>query len=370
VLRALAGFDLRHYAFPGAVRLAVEALGREEDAIALGTILGSLGGRPREALVAEGGSLLPGLLLRLAEHDHPVVRDRAWEVLRAVPDALPDAPPGPRGLEAWRRWWLAAKPALDAEQQALLEAHAATGAQRADVPPLADGETETVQAPRFPAYEHVARLRREVVQLAIVLDDTGSMASVIAAAKQCAVGLVDQVQWYVPSFQAGVVTYKDGPYKVIGLTPDGQALRKALGRIGASGGADWEEGVDQGIALALRQEVMGWGRNAHRVLVVIGDAPPHDQDVERLLRQIVAAREDERYERPVVVHTVSTQSGGVEAFAEIARAGGGRHVTLSSAGDLERAIVSLAFAGEYEDRLGPWMEEVRWLRRHLPRERR
>ncbi|MFV1960073.1 MAG: hypothetical protein ACC662_11750, partial [Planctomycetota bacterium] len=142
VVRALAAFELRRHTRPGAIRLGVEALGRERDPVVLGCLLGSLGGRPRADLVAEGGSVLPALLLGLVEHPHPVLRARAWEILRR----LPARDPGP-DLEAWQRWWLGARDGLVAEQKALLagrrEAAEAKAKKEAEARGLAPEEGRT-----------------------------------------------------------------------------------------------------------------------------------------------------------------------------------------------------------------------------------
>jgi Mg-chelatase subunit ChlD len=364
ILRAMAAFELRHEVEPGAIRLATRALKRETDATVLACALGGLVGRPRVDLVAEGGSLLPALLLRHVEHPHELVAERAWEVLERVRGETP-----PKVADAWRRWWLASRKALDEEQRRLLEARG-----EASVPsptPAAPGERTTTTGEEVPdLYDYVAGLRRDGLELCIVLDHTGSMAPVIGAAVGRAASLVKRLAYLVPGFRAGLVSYDDGARVRIALTHDGEALRKAFRKVGAGGGGDWEEGVDKGIALALRQEMLAWSRKAHRVLVVIGDAPPHEGDVAGLLRRLQQARDDILYDHPIVVHTVSTEPGGVDHFPAIALAGGGVHVTLRDTGRLEEELVALTFGAGFLDRVRPWLAEVAEIRRRMPREKR
>jgi Mg-chelatase subunit ChlD len=359
ILRALAAFELRRHADVGAVELATRSLGAETDPVVLGCALGSLAGRPRADLVAGGGSILPALLLRLAEHEHPLLRDRAYAALRRI--AAED--PG-RGIAAWRRWWLERRGALDEEQATL---RAAAGAHPPEPPPpAAEGETVSVQGKRPDLYDYVARLRLEGLEVCIVIDSTGSMGPVIGAATSRSAALVARLQWLVPRFRAGLVTYDDGCRLREPLTADGEVLAKAFRKVSANGGGDWEEGVDKGISLALRQEALGWSRRAHRVIVVVGDAPPHEGDVAGLMARIAAAREDVLYDHPVVVHAVSTTAGGVEHFGEIARAGGGFHVTLDDLGRLAEELVALSFGADFQDRVRPWLQEVEHLRRLAP----
>jgi Mg-chelatase subunit ChlD len=192
------------------------------------------------------------------------------------------------------------------------------------------------------------------------------MGSVIAQAKAGATLLVKRLSMVVPRLRIGLVTYKDGPYVALSLTPDAEAFAKALRKIAASGGGDVEEGVDQGVRAALRQEAMGWSHAGWRVLVVIGDAPPHAEAVPGLERFLRAAREDVLYDHPVIVHTVSTDPAGVDHFGRIAFVGGGCAVTLSNADRLVEEIVALTLGAEFRDRVAPWLEEVERIRRETP----
>jgi hypothetical protein len=175
--------------------------------------------------------------------------------------------------------------------------------------------------------------------------------------------LVRRLAYLVPRFRAGLVTYDDQARRRCELTADERVLDEAFGKVVAAGGGDYEEGVDRGIGLALRQEQMGWSARAHRVIVVVGDAPPHGADVPALLRRVRDARHDEMYDHPVVVCTVSTEPGGVDGFPEIAAAGGGVHVTLADVGRLEEEVVALAFGAAFRERVKPWLEEVESVRR-------
>ncbi len=359
VLRALAAFELRHHAEDGAVHLLAGALAPEREDTVLGCLLGSLEGRARPDLVAEGGAMLPGLLLRLLSHRHPLVRDRAAAVLRSLGGTEPG-----RDAHAWERWWLESRASLDEAQRTLL---AARRAARENAPRTAPGSGTAAAPPPPDLVEHAREVRRDGLDLVIVIDSTGSMGPYIGEATRRAATLVARLAWLVPRFRAGLVTYDDQARLRIELTPDGGALEKAFSRVGAGGGGDYEEGVDQGIYLALRQEALGWSRRAYRVIVVIGDAPPHEGDVAGLVRRLASARDDPLYDHPVVVHTVSTTPERVEHFDEIATAGHGAAVALPSTGRLESEIVALAFGAPFPDRVRAWLDEVEALRHARPR---
>ena len=230
------------------------------------------------------------------------------------------------------------------------------------MPPAPD-ETVTVPADRnTDLYDYVAELRRDGLEVCIVMDATGSMGQVIGRARNRAASLVKRLAWLVPRFRAGLVTYDDAARLRVALTTNGEALEEAFSKLVATGGGDWEEGVDKGIALALRQDRLAWSANAWRVILVIGDAPPHMGDVQPLLRRLVRARADPLYAHSVIVSTVSTYDGGVDHFEAIATAGGGIHVTLGDTRRLEAELVALSFGAAFRDRVQPWLDEVALLR--------
>jgi Mg-chelatase subunit ChlD len=355
-VRSLAGFELRRHGEPGVVALAAAMLDRETNPYAAAGALGALRGRTHRELVMEGGARLAHALLRWARCEHPTVAAMAREVLARVPPVRlgPD-------LARYEGWWRVGRAALANEQRVLLE-EAARRAPRA--PRAKPGRSSTDREPsvddRF--YARLHSLRRDGLELCIVLDHTGSMGPVIGAAKAGAQRLVERLRSFVPRVRAGLVTYDDAPRLRCVLTQDAAALARAFAKVAAGGGGDLEEGVDKGIALALRQERLGWSRKAWRVIVVVGDAPPHEADVPGLLRRLGRARGDVLYDQPVVVHTISTDDLPVPHFQEIARAGGGEHVLLSHVGRLVDELVLLSFGGSERKRVRAWLSEIDALR--------
>ncbi|MFV1958833.1 MAG: VWA domain-containing protein, partial [Planctomycetota bacterium] len=228
--------------------------------------------------------------------------------------------------------------------------------------PRAGGRTPPAGPPDAELFGRLQALRKDGLEVVIVMDSTGSMASVIGAAAGRSASLVRRLAWLVPRFRAGLVTYDDQARLREPLTTDGEVLREAFRKVSAHGGGDWEEGVDKGIALALVQDQVGWSRRAYHVIVVVGDAPPHAGDVTGLLRRIRRARDDVLFEHPVTIHTVATTSAGVDHFGVIARAGKGAYVTLARVGRLEEELVTLVFGPAWRDRVRPWLQEVETLR--------
>ena len=357
-VRSMGAHELRQRADLGTVHLLTRMLAAERHRYAAGCALAALRGRPRTDLVMEGGPELVDALLRWATHTHPAVRQWAREILVVIP-------PVRRGdkLAHYEGWWKRGRTALAREQQTLLKA--VQNAKR-EVPQ--GPSSSEPPAPEEDFYVRLERMARHGLQLCIVMDDTGSMGPWIGAATRGAVRLVARLKRYVPKFQAGLITYKDSAYKRTrqGMTENDKELEKAFRKIAASGGGDWEEGVDKGIRMAMAQD-MGWGRKAHRVIVVIGDAPPHESDMPGLLRSIRSQREDPDYlyEYPIEIHTISA-GGVVDRFPEIARLGGGTHLHLKQTGQLVDALVLLTFGGKHRDKVKAWMTQIDALAKRDP----
>ena len=359
----MAAFELRKRVEPGSVYLATVLLHTETHPYAAAGALGALRGRPRRELVMEGGPALVAALLRFSAHEHPIVSAYAREILLVMPPVKLGT-----NLALYKGWWKRGEEALAREQQALLKKHARSTTTTEEL----TGKTTSSVAPdekRKDFYERLEGMRRHGLELCIVMDNTGSMRPAISAAREGAQQLLERLRMYVHGFRAALVTYKDTPYFRIGLTQNAEKLTKAFDKMSAGGGMDHEEGVDKGILMAISKPEIAWSRDAYRVAVIVGDAPPHERDVPRLLRSLHGQKDDVLFERPVVVHMVSTSKLPVLHFQRIARAGGGRHMTLEDTGALVDTLVLLTFGGQDGERVGAWMREIDRLRAAEPKKR-
>lgn len=351
-VRSLAAFELRPYVEPEVTGALVACLAKEPHPYVAGCALHSLGARPRAELLAGGGVGVVPALLRWAAHAHPRVRERALALLARV--AGMDL--GGR-VDVYEGWWPRARAALEAEvARRRAEARPPPGAAAPGAAPAATGSAAPPTPDRF--YGDLERLRRHGLEVVIAMDHTGSMGPVIGAVKARALALVRRLRRYVPGLRLGLVTYDDAARVRLPLTHDEAALVKALNKVAAAGGGDLEEGVDRALAAALRQEQVGWSRRALRIVILIGDAPPHESAVPGMLRRLAASRDDPLFESPVVVHAVAATAQGVEHFPAIARATGGHYVVLDRAGSLLAELVALSFGGAPRERLDPWMAEI------------
>jgi Mg-chelatase subunit ChlD len=122
---------------------------------------------------------------------------------------------------------------------------------------------------------------RQTVEVAFVLDTTGSMGPLIEGAKRKIWSIATSIFDANPNadIRIGLVAYRDigDDYvtKRVDLTADIQELYAKLLDLHAQGGGDWPESVNEALDVAVNKLSWSRGSEACRILFLIGDAPPH-----------------------------------------------------------------------------------------------
>jgi hypothetical protein len=132
----------------------------------------------------------------------------------------------------------------------------------------------------------------KLIQLAIVLDCTGSMAGPMVAVKEAVLRVVDEMHAKMTqsgidsgdlsksiTVQFSLITYRDYGDRPACSQPlpfgGPDAVRAAIEVEHADGGADWPECVE--LALHYAQTELQWADNADKMMLLVTDAPPHAQ---------------------------------------------------------------------------------------------
>jgi Mg-chelatase subunit ChlD len=198
---------------------------------------------------------------------------------------------------------------------------------------------------------------RPRVEVAFVLDSTGSMGGLIEGAKQKIWSIANALIARRPSpeVRMGLVSYRDrgDEYvtRLFDLTADIDAVFANLQSFQAEGGGDDEESVNQALREAVQR--MGWSpdRSVLKVVFLVGDYPPH-MDYRGELRYPDICREAAA--RDLVINTV--QCGGVpettRVWREIARLAEGSYVALEQSGNMQ------AVATPYDEEMARLSAEV------------
>jgi hypothetical protein len=181
--------------------------------------------------------------------------------------------------------------------------------------------------------------QRPRIEVAFVLDTTGSMSGLIDGAKRKIWQVANQLASGkpTPEIRMALVGYRDrgDAYvtRVRDLTADLDAIYAELQAFQADGGGDGPESVNQ--ALHEARTKLSWSRdaNVYRAIFLVGDAPPHmdyAQDV-AYAQSVRAARR-----AGIVVNSIQCgeQTDTREIWQEIAEIGAGRYVAIRQDGGM------------------------------------
>src|SRR4051794_11869468 len=180
-------------------------------------------------------------------------------------------------------------------------------------------------------------LARPTVEVAFVLDTTGSMGGLIEGAKRKIWSIATAIVDSNPDadIRLGLVAYRDIGDEYVTrkfeLTTDIQDLYASLLELKARGGGDWPESVNEALDVAVNK--MQWTINGdtRRIVFLVGDAPPHmdyEQDTKYPLTLKVANQKD------IIVNAVlAGQARDTErVWRDIAQNGNGRFIPIPQDG--------------------------------------
>ena len=188
------------------------------------------------------------------------------------------------------------------------------------------------------------------VEVAFVLDTTGSMGDLIDGAKRKIWSIASSIVDTNPDadIAMALVAYRDrGDDYVVKSTPlssDVQALYGKLVKLEADGGGDTPESVNEALDKAISGLQWTSGSNVKHIVFLVGDAPPHmDYSQERRYPEILKTAS----EKHIVVNAV--QAGDMvettPIWKDIAQFGHGRYIAIPQNGG-EVVVVITPFDGD------------------------
>jgi Mg-chelatase subunit ChlD len=188
-----------------------------------------------------------------------------------------------------------------------------------------------------PSEMDAKRLAKPIVEVAFVLDTTGSMGPLIEGAKRKIWSIATAIVDTNPNaeIRMGLVAYRDigDEYvtKTFNLTTDIQDLYANLLELKARGGGDWPESVNEALEVGVTKLAWTQGPEIRRIMFLVGDAPPHmDYKQDTKYPDVIRTARD----RGIVVNAV--QAGGARdterVWREIAQRGDGRYIPIPQDG--------------------------------------
>jgi Mg-chelatase subunit ChlD len=180
-----------------------------------------------------------------------------------------------------------------------------------------------------------AAIPTPVVDVAFVLDTTGSMSEEIREVKETLRRVTDTLAARGIKVRIGMVEYKDKTDSFVTrtypMTTDVQGFAQRIAGVSASGGGDTPENVNEGLEVALRD--LAWSKDSvARLAFVIADAPPH-LDYQDAQPYSVSAREAAK--RGIQLFTVATSGMdelGQAVFRQLAQLTGGTNMFVLRGG--------------------------------------
>ena len=137
--------------------------------------------------------------------------------------------------------------------------------------------------------------RGKTLDLVICIDTTRSMRKYIDATREKLIPMLDEMLGSFPTFRIGMVQFKDyyDNYltKIVPFTNDFARFQRDLNAINVQGGGDIPEAVYE--ALNDGATRFTWEADS-RIMILIGDAPPHPRPRGRITKAMVDTAVDER----------------------------------------------------------------------------
>jgi len=215
---------------------------------------------------------------------------------------------------------------------------------------------------------HIQILREGGLDVVFVFDSTSSMAEFLKQAKIKIANLIATFKKLVPTARIGLITYRDVGddfvTKIHQLTHGTKSLQLFLRDIDPVGGGDREEAVDEALRVAIDE--LNWKRHSKKIILLIGDAPPHQKDIPKTRKLI----EKFRKKMGGMVATLDTSrpslkpiTGGwqkkvMEEFKLFAEIGGGESAPLIDEEKVIRQMVMLVFGTRWEVCLDEFLKNL------------
>jgi len=236
--------------------------------------------------------------------------------------------------QAWSRWYNRQK--LRSAKPGSLRAYRGTSEM---IPPA---EVLDPNNDKWRKDLELPRLHLEQLDVTFVVDSTGSMKPVVNWIQRDVRRMLWGFALLSREPRIGVTFYRDhgDAYvtKIHPMTGNGAALSRAIRTATAAGGGDVPEAVLDALSAAVLKQRWSRSDKALKVIVLVGDAPPHKKDMSKIEKLVKAAAG-----KGFVFYCIKarTEHGGkdLSSFDKIARWGKGKSFRVDfSDADRQRDI--------------------------------
>jgi hypothetical protein len=218
-----------------------------------------------------------------------------------------------------------------------------------------------------PFRQFVEDLRKRGLDVVFVVDATASMGPFIQQARAAIDEIIIELATVVPSLRLGIVAYRDHSdawlVQHTGLTDDRYRIHNFLLALEAYGGGDFPEAVDEGLRVAIRE--LSWRKGARRVIILVGDAPVHEER-RSVMNSLIRSFARDQNSLVNVLYTGTDPRGKPTvqqrdarlAMEGVAEQGGGLIAELMTEGDdLRVRITDATFGPEWRDEVRAFVSD-------------
>jgi Mg-chelatase subunit ChlD/cell division protein FtsB len=199
--------------------------------------------------------------------------------------------------------------------------------------------------------------RRPQIEVVFVLDTTGSMSGLIAAAKEkiWSIASTMAAAQNAPEIKMGLVAYRDrgDDYvtQAIALSGDLDSMYAKLMDFQAGGGGDGPESVNQALNDAVTKLAWSQDPNTYKVIFLVGDAPPHMdyQDDVKYPATLAVAKQ-----KGIIVNSIQCgqDASATHDWQQVASLGQGSYFQVAQSGN------AVAIASPYDKKLAELSDKL------------
>ena len=190
--------------------------------------------------------------------------------------------------------------------------------------------------PRWRKALELTRFTLDHLDVALAVDSTGSMMPVVRWIQRDVTKLMRAFCLISYEPRLSIIFYRDHGdayvVKPFPFTSNAGLLSRAIGGIKAKGGGDEPEAVYEALGTALTKQKWSSGHYARRIVVIVGDAPPHQSTMGDIEKMVTAAAKQNFRFFCLKVRSKYT-AGDVSALDRIAEWGKGRSLWADFQGE-------------------------------------
>lgn len=205
------------------------------------------------------------------------------------------------------------------------------------------------------------------IDLVLSFDTTGSMMPCLAEVRRKIADTVQRLFRDIPGLRVGIIAHgdycdkpPDGPYviKMLDLSSDEKEIVKFVKNVEQTWGGDAPECYELVLAEARR---LSWSAGKQKVLVMIGDATPHEPSYRQNERNL-DWRNEIALLREGGIHVYGVQalnrSYATSFYREIARGSGGLHLNLNQFRQVTDLVMAICYKQKSSEALLEYQDLV------------